>query len=139
MIWILDTDHVSLFQRRDPIVTPKIQSTSPALLAITVVTYEEQIRGRLKVISRSSSDIDQLIFGYRKLNETLNFYRTRTVLEFNASAAVPFRELLRQKIRIGTQDLRIAAIALAIDGTVVTRNQRDFQRVPGLRTEDWSI
>jgi tRNA(fMet)-specific endonuclease VapC len=139
MIWILDTDHVSLFQRRDPIVTPKIQSTSPTLVAITVVTYEEQIRGRLKVISRSSSDIDQLIFGYRKLNETLNFYRTRTVLEFNANAGVRFQELLRQKTRIGTQDLRIAAIALAIGGTVVTRNQRDFQRVPGLRIEDWSI
>jgi tRNA(fMet)-specific endonuclease VapC len=139
MIWILDTDHISLFQRENPIVTQRIQSTSPALIAVTVVTYEEQVRGWLKVISRSSNDISQLIFGYKKLNETLDFYRETTVLDFDINAATQFQELLRQKVRIGTQDLRIAAITLAIGGTVVTRNQRDFQRVPGLRIEDWSI
>jgi tRNA(fMet)-specific endonuclease VapC len=80
-----------------------------------------------------------LAFGYGKLNETLDFYRTKTVLDFNAAAATQFQQLLRQKIRTGTQDLRIASIALAVGGTVVTRNQRDFQRVPGLSIEDWSI
>jgi tRNA(fMet)-specific endonuclease VapC len=80
-----------------------------------------------------------MTFGYSKLNETLDFYRTKTVLDFNTAASTQFQQLIRQKIRAGTQDLRIASIALAIGGTVVTRNQRDFQRVPGLRIEDWSI
>jgi len=48
-------------------------------------------------------------------------------------------ELLKQKIRIGTQDLRIAAIALSLNGIVVTRNLKDFEKVPNLKILDWSI
>jgi tRNA(fMet)-specific endonuclease VapC len=139
MVWILDTDHISLFQRGNPTVTRKIQAIAREDLAVTIVSYEEQIRGWLKIVSRSSSDFEQLTFGYSQLNRNLNFYRTKTVLDFNTDAATQFQEFLRQKIRAGTQDLRIAAIALSLGGTVVTRNQRDFQRVPGLRIEDWSI
>jgi tRNA(fMet)-specific endonuclease VapC len=139
MLWILDTDHISLFQRGNATVIRKIQSIARPEIAVTIVSYEEQIRGWLKIVSRSSSDFEQLTFGYSKLNETLDFYRTKTVLDFNTAAATQFQHLLRQKIRAGTQDLRIASIALAVGGTVVTRNQRDFQRVPGLRIEDWSI
>jgi tRNA(fMet)-specific endonuclease VapC len=137
MLWILDTDHISLFQRGNP--TRKIQSIARPAIAVTIISYEEQIRGWLKIVSRSASDFEQLTFGYGKLNETLDFYRTKTVLDFNPAAATQFQQLLRQKIRAGTQDLRIASIALTSGGTVVTRNQRDFQRVPGLKIEDWSI
>jgi tRNA(fMet)-specific endonuclease VapC len=49
------------------------------------------------------------------------------------------QELVRQKIRIGTQDLRIAAITLSVNGILVTRNQRDFTKVPNLVFEDWSV
>jgi tRNA(fMet)-specific endonuclease VapC len=139
MLWILDTDHISLFQRGNSMVIRKVQSIAHQEIAVTIVSYEEQIRGWLKIISRSSSDYDQLTFGYAKLNETLDFYSAKTVLDFNTAAVNQFQQLLRQKIRVGTQDLRIASIALSVDGTVVTRNQRDFQRVPGLKIADWSI
>lgn len=43
------------------------------------------------------------------------------------------------KIRIGTQDLRIAAIVISQNAILVTRNQRDFSRIPGLQFEDWTI
>ncbi|MHC5611051.1 MAG: hypothetical protein ACYTXA_08530 [Nostoc sp.] len=47
--------------------------------------------------------------------------------------------MIRQIIRIGTQDLRIAAITLSVNGILVTRNRKYFEKVPNLRLEDWTI
>ncbi len=60
------------------------------------------------------------------------------MLDFNEAAYAYYRDLLRQKIRVGTQDLRIAAIALSVNGIVVTRNQKDFGKVPNLQIENWA-
>jgi tRNA(fMet)-specific endonuclease VapC len=61
-----------------------------------------------------------------------------TVLPFDGAAATVYDGLLAQRIRVGTMDLRIAAIALSRGSIVLTRNLRDFGRVPGLTTEDWT-
>lgn len=68
----------------------------------------------------------------------LDRYLKITVLEFDEASAAEFERLKRSRIRIGTMDLKIAAIALAHDATVLTRNLKDFSRVPGLRVEDWT-
>ena len=138
-MFVLDTDHVSLFQRRHPVVAQKLQSVPETQLAVTIVTYEEQVRGWLKVVSRSSNDPQKLIFGYKRLNETLNFFGNQRVLDFTETALEQFHLLLNQRLRIGTQDLRIASIALSIGATVVTRSRRDFERIPDLKITDWSI
>ena len=59
-------------------------------------------------------------------------------MPFEQSALDRFDALKRQKVRVGTMDLRIAAIALAGDLTLVTANTSDFAQVPGLRLEDWT-
>jgi len=46
--------------------------------------------------------------------------------------------LKSKKIRIGTMDLKIAAIAIANDAILVTRNLVDFEKVPGLNAQDWT-
>jgi tRNA(fMet)-specific endonuclease VapC len=138
MLWILDTDHISLLQRRNTTVLQKNQHTNQSNLAVTVISYEEQVRGWLKVVSRSATNLPQLALGYRQLNATLNFFSAMEVLEFSDATLIQYQSLVQQKLRIGTQDLRIAAIVLAVGGILVTRNLRDFQQVPGLQLEDWS-
>ena len=59
-------------------------------------------------------------------------------LPFDETAATIFDQLRAQRIRIGTNDLAIAAITLSVRGILVTRNTVDFQRVPDLLIEDWT-
>ena len=76
---------------------------------------------------------------YRLLRITLEKLQAFQILDFTVAAYEQFQDLRQQKIRVGTQDLRIASIALCLGATVVTRNQHDFERVPNLRLEDWTV
>jgi len=135
-LYVLDTDHASLFQRRHPAVVRRILAVPASDLVMTVVSAEEQLRGWLSVIHRASGD--RLITAYARFRDTLDYYRTIQLLDFDSAAAVRYDELRLQNIRIGTKDLRIAAIALSSGGVLVTRNAQDFSRVRGLVHEDWS-
>ena len=61
------------------------------------------------------------------------------ILDFTKEANNYYQELVQQKICVGTRDLRIAAIALSVNGIIVTRNYRDFEKIPNLSLEDWTI
>lgn len=137
-LWILDTDHISLYQRGDQVVIDRVNSTAFEDLAVTVISIEEQMYGRLNQIKQASSS-DYLIAAYARLEITVDYYNSVQILQFDQNAHRYFKDLSRQKIRVGTQDLRIAAIALSVDGIVVTRNHKDFAKVPNLRLENWAI
>lgn len=137
-MFILDTDHVSLFQRHDLHVSARVLATPPQDLATTVITVEEQLGGRLERVRRARSDAE-VVTAYHNLLATSLYFRTITVIGFDEQAQTIFRRLRGQGIRIGTQDLRIAAIALSHGATLVTRNVRDLATVPSLNIEDWSL
>lgn len=137
-LYILDTDHVSLAQREHPAVIRRLATRPARDIAVTIVTAEEQLRGWLRVVRRASVDRRRLVWAYSGLSDTLAYLESVQLLDFDQAALLRYETLRQQKIRIGTQDLRIAAIALAIDGTVVTRNTRDFAQVPGLALQDWT-
>ena len=138
--YILDTDHFSLLQRENPILKQRIALVDPDEIAITVVTVEEQLRGWLSVIRRysQSNNPEKLIWAYMGLRDAVNYISQFQVVELTLEAYNLFVELRQQGVRIGTQDLRIAAITLSQQVTLVTRNQRDFSQVPNLMFEDWT-
>ena len=135
-MFILDTDHLSLFQRRHPHVTARVLATSALELATTVITMmEEQLRGRLDRVRRARSDAE-VVRAYRSLLATFLYFRTITIMYFDEQAQTVFQRLRAQRMRIGTLDLRIAAIALSREATLVTRNRQDFAGIPALNIED---
>jgi tRNA(fMet)-specific endonuclease VapC len=60
-------------------------------------------------------------------------------LRFDEKAAAQYERIKYLKTRVGTLDLRIAAIVLANDGILITANQQHFRQIPGLTTEDWTV
>ena len=94
--------------------------------------------GRLNGIRRANSP-EKVISAYAKLSATWKYFTSINLLDFDQNAYNCYAEFVRQKIRVGTQDLRIAAIVISRNGVLVTRNRRDFERVPGLRFEDWTV
>ncbi len=56
-LYILDTDHVSLFQRNHSAVVQHLAAVDSLSLAITIVTVEEQMRGYLAVINQATSGV----------------------------------------------------------------------------------
>ena len=137
-LWILDTDHISLLQRNHSNVRKRLLLMDPNKIFVTVITFEEQMRGRLNQVKQAKSQ-ESLISAYHALRETIEDYKRLNLLDFDKDAYSCHMNLLRQKIRIGSQDLRIAAIALSVDGILVTRNQKDFEKVPNLKIEDWTL
>lgn len=137
-LWVLDTDHITLFENQHSVVIQRVMQIDPDEIAVTIITVEEQMKGWLNVIQQSSQS-NRLIWGYKGLQDGLKFFQTIQVLDFDQNAYNCYIELVRQKIRIGTRDLRIAATVISKNGILVTRNRQDFERVPGLRFEDWSI
>jgi tRNA(fMet)-specific endonuclease VapC len=141
---VLDTQHVSQLQRtgsRDAVaLETKLQVVPPANARITVITPYEQFRTCLGLI-HSGKEPDEQVSHFSLFHRLLDYYATQwqgRILPFDTDAATIFQgfspALLR---RIGSRDAKIAAIALAHGGTLLSANLSHFQQVPGLRVEDW--
>ncbi len=135
---ILDTDILSLYQRGQPVVCQHVMAHPATDLAITVISVEEQLSGWYALL-RSISRRDHLAIAYQSLANSIPFLAQLTILPFPESAQLRFEQLVALKLNARKMDLRIAANALEHGAIVGTRNLRDFQRVPGLVVQDWSV
>jgi tRNA(fMet)-specific endonuclease VapC len=107
-----------------------------AEVCTTIVSIAEQQRGLLSHIKSAREDA-QLIDRYGRLQASIDRSTQYRIIGWTAEAGAQFAQLRHQRIRVGTMDLRIASIAIANNATLLTRNLKDFARVPGLRVENW--
>ncbi|MBI1916440.1 MAG: type II toxin-antitoxin system VapC family toxin [Planctomycetes bacterium] len=136
-LYALDTDTISLFRQGHEAVCHRIASCPPSEIATTVITVEEYLTGWYALV-RKVRRAEQLELAYRELAEAPGFLAQFQVLSFTQAAMARFDALVALKLNVGRMDLRIAAIVLEVGATLVTRNLRDFRRVPALLIEDWT-
>ena len=137
MFAVLDTNHFSeMAHHSERGASLKRRLTaSGAQVFTTIVTPQEAFEGWFTLINRQSAGRDQ-ICGYTQFQHSIALLMKLTILPFDEDAADHFHRLQSERVRIGTMDLKIAAICLAHDATLLTRNLVDFEKVPGLRVEN---
>jgi tRNA(fMet)-specific endonuclease VapC len=139
---ILDTDHLSVLQRETQPAYDRLRSRMKAhdsgVTYATIVSFQEQTRGWLVFINKAKKPSD-ILYGYAELHRLLLDYAAARILLFDASAQAHFVTLRKSHVNIGTMDLRIASIALATDCILLSSNKRDFEKVPSLRLDDWTV
>jgi tRNA(fMet)-specific endonuclease VapC len=138
---VLDADHLSLLDHESGAAARRLAARLSAVasdgVATTIVNVEEQMRGWLAYLARARSVSDQIV-AYGRLARYLRRYTRVTILDFDAAAGVEFQRLQKMHRRVGTMDLRIAAVILARDATLLTRNLSDFRGIDNLKVEDWT-
>ena len=138
---VLDTDHLSEYQRGSSasalILKERLDQTEEPF-ATTIVTVEEIMRGWMAELRRAKS-VRQQVIPYGRLRLLFRFFATWSVLDWNAEATDIFEALRSAKVRAGTMDLKIASICVSQGATLLTRNTRDFEQIPGLKLDDWPV
>jgi tRNA(fMet)-specific endonuclease VapC len=138
-LWVLDTDHVSLFIEGNPNVSKQAAPKFPNV-AITIVTVQEIFNGWTGRIN-NPAQAHQLVRLYTKLWQANQFFKSVTVLNFTETSQTCHQMLLSENPSLAKKrlekDIRIAAIVLANDGIMVTRNHKDFSLIPNLPIENW--
>ena len=133
MRYLLDSNIV-IFALKDPacVAANRLKATAVTDIATCSVVEGELYTGARKYgnPARRTATLDEMLAIYPSL--------------LFDSACVPqyarIRDHLERQGRlIGANDLLIAAIALTHGLTVITNNTNEFNRVPGLRVEDWSV
>jgi tRNA(fMet)-specific endonuclease VapC len=137
---LLETDHTSLLRmpesdRRNRLVA-RMALNHPESFSLPVIVTEEIMRGWLSSIARERQPRRQ-VFAYRELADMFSFFALFTIVLFDENAVEKLDQLQKQKVRIGTMDLKIASIAMANNALLLTANRRDFEQVPGLKFENW--
>lgn len=130
MTYLLDTNVCIAAMRGYPRVVAAISARSPEDCAISMVTVFELFAGVLRC-----NDPE------REGEKVSNFLLSFHLLPYDWDSALKTAEvrfqLEKAGCKIGPYDLQLAGQALALELTLVTHNIREFQRVNGLRIEDW--
>jgi tRNA(fMet)-specific endonuclease VapC len=136
---ILDTDTSSRLHAGNARVQDHKERFDPAEVVTTVITRIEILRGRFDFVLKAT-DGAQLRKAQDWLRRSEGLLNRIAIVPLGAVAADQFDNLRRNKRlkKIGRADLLIAAVTLAHEATLVTRNLKHFRQVPGLQVENWA-
>lgn len=131
-MYILDSNTISYYFRGDPQVVPRLQALCPAELGVPAIVEYELRYGLLRLPPAAAEPRLAALAALLRLMQLLPFdsecalhaARLRVALEATGTP-------------IGPQDTLIAATALRYQGTLITRNTREFSRIPGLLCLNW--
>jgi tRNA(fMet)-specific endonuclease VapC len=137
---ILDTDHYNILQiGRGPsydTLAARMDESPDQHFTTTVITFEEHMRGWLTGIRRAR-DVAGQVRPYYQLVRLVRFFQAWEILPFDETSAKRFQDLRKQRVRIGSMDLKIGSIALEKDALLLSANTKDFQQIPALRVDNW--
>lgn len=137
---LLDTDHLTVLKYTDSERFARLHcrlvAAAPELIGTTIVNVEEQMRGWLSAIAKERTVLRQ-IAAYRELTDLFDFFAKFNILSLSPEAADLFNGFRKSGVKVATMDLKTACIAMASNALLLTANRRDFERVPGLKFENW--
>ena len=137
---VLDTDILTLLFAGHPRVLSRRGLVPAAEIGTTVVNRIQSLQGRFQFLLKAATG-EELSRAQALLDGTIrSLAKVETVLAIDFRAATEFDRLRENKKlkKIGRADLLIAAITLANQATLVSRNVKDFRQVQGLRIENWA-
>lgn len=139
---ILDTDHLDALMyehERRSLLVARLEKAAPEhVVATTVINVQEKFNGWLSKINSSNTPLPLQVQYYAEMEKLIRFFSHWRVLSFDTTAADVYTSLKNSNARsAGTNDLKIAAIAICHNAILLTRNTNDFRKVPNLVVEDW--
>lgn len=107
---------------------------------IPIVAASEVVRGWLSAVRQAEAGKGRmsLEFAFERLQQSFVGIAAFALLSYTPAAHTLVQQWQRAKIRVGTNDLRIAAICIVHGATLATRNARDYAQVPGLTFDVWN-
>jgi tRNA(fMet)-specific endonuclease VapC len=139
--YLLDTNHITYLHRggiQGANLRARLALVNEEDVVVSIVNYEEQMRGWLAYLG-SLKSVAKEKNAYASLENMIRLYCNLPLLSFCDQSLEVFQELWISRIRVQTSDLKIASIALANNLILLTENARDFDKVPNLCWEDWTL
>lgn len=137
--YLLDTDVLSLFQHRDPVVLGRVKAAMTAghIVGLCIVSVEEQYLGWQKRLNTAKTHATyahaSLLFA-----QAVRVWGQFHIFPETEASRTTLQQFMKLKLNVGKNDLRIASVVLDLGATFVTRNAVDYRRVPGVKFEDWA-
>ena len=129
MIYMLDTDTVSLVVRKNPSVIKKLIKHEDDEICISAITYAELSYG----LEKKGSE--------KLFNEVRSILEKLSIMDFNEAQSELYGKIRVQLERSGTplgdMDMLIAAAALSAGAILVSHNKKHFSKIKGIKAEDW--